>query len=339
MIAFTDTERKEYRNIWVVAEILLGEIQSVTYELTGAARTLADFRKSEVWVVVMGTGIERKLESLFAYGADVVILVDNPELSGFVDETEAKIMKRLIVKYKPEVVICGATTRGRALIPRVSVMTHCGLTADCTGLSIDPKNGDLFQTRPAFGGNIMATIRCSNHRPQMATVRPKVMKSPEPDPGHTGRIIKEEMLANDTEKVKQIIDIFHSNETAYNLADAQLIISGGRGLKGPKGFDLLKQFAEKVGGAAVGASRAAVDSGWIPYTHQVGQTGQTVQTKVYIACGISGQIQHLVGMQSCDLIIAIDKNPDTPMMQIADITVIGDLFEVIPEIVKGITNL
>jgi len=339
MIALTDAERKEYRNIWVVSGVLSGEIQSVTYELTGAARTLADFRKSEVWVVVMGTGIERKLESLFAYGADVVILVDNPELSGFVDETEAKIMKRLIVKYKPEVVICGATTRGRALIPRVSVMTHCGLTADCTGLSIDPENGDLLQTRPAFGGNIMATIRCSNHRPQMATVRPKVMKLPEPDLSRTGRIIKEEMLTSDTEKVKQIIDIFHSNETTYNLADAQIIISGGRGLKGPKGFDLLKQFAEKVGGAAVGASRAAVDSGWIPYAHQVGQTGQTVQTKVYIACGISGQIQHLVGMQSCDLIIAIDKNPDTPMMQIADIAVVGDMFEVIPEIVKGITNL
>ena len=252
-------------------------------------------------------------------------MVDNPGLSGFVDETETKIMKRLIVKYKPEVVICGATTRGRALIPRVAVMTNCGLTADCTGLSIDPENGDLLQTRPAFGGNIMATIRCSNHRPQMATVRPRVMKSPEPDPGRTGRIMKEEMLTSDTEKIKQIIDVFHSTETAVNLADAQIIISGGR--------------AKRVGGAAVGASRAAVDSGWIPYAHQVGQTGQTVQTKVYIACGISGQIQHLVGMQSCDLIIAIDKNPDTPMMQVADIAVVGDLFEIIPEIVREITNL
>jgi len=318
MIAFTDAERKEYRNVWVVAEILSGEIQPVTHELTGAARTLADLRKSEVWVVIMGSGIEGKPESLFAYGADVVIVVDNLGLSGFVDETETKIMKRLIVKYKPEVVICGATTRGRALIPRVAVMTNCGLTADCTGLSIDPENGDLLQTRPAFGGNIMATIRCSNR---------------------TGRIIKEEMLTSDTEKIKQIIDVLHSTETAANLADAQIIISGGRGMKGPEGFNLLKQFAERVGGAAVGASRAAVDSGWIPYAHQVGQTGQTVQTKVYIACGISGQIQHLVGMQSCDLIIAIDKNPDTPMMQIADIAVVGDLFEIIPEIVREITNL
>lgn len=339
MIAFTDTEKKEYRNIWVVAEILSGEIQPVTHELTGAARTLADLRKSEVWVVVMGSGIEGKPESIFAYGADVVIVVDNLGLSGFVDETETKIMKRLIVKYKPEVVICGATTRGRALMPRVAVMTNCGLTADCTGLSIDPENGDLLQTRPAFGGNIMATIRCSNHRPQMATVRPRVMKSPEPDSGRTGRIIKEEMLTSDTEKIKQIIDVFHSTETAFNLADAQIIISGGRGMKGPEGFNLLKQFAKRVGGAAVGASRAAVDSGWIPYAHQVGQTGQTVQTKVYIACGISGQIQHLVGMQSCDLIIAIDKNPDTPMMQIADIAVVGDLFEIIPEIVREIANL
>ncbi|OGD38058.1 hypothetical protein A2V94_05295 [Candidatus Atribacteria bacterium RBG_16_35_8] len=339
MIAFTDAERKEYRHIWVAAEVLSGEIQPVTHELIGTARTLADLRKSEVWVVVMGSGIKGKLESLFAYGADVAIVVDNPGLSGFVDETEAKIMKRLIAEYKPEVLICGATTRGRALMPRVAVMTHCGLTADCTGLSIDPENGDLLQTRPAFGGNIMATIRCSNHRPQMATVRPRVMKSPEPDPGRTGRIIKEEMLTSDTEKIKQIIDVFHSTETAFNLADAQIIISGGRGMKGPEGFKLLKQFAERVGGAAVGASRAAVDSGWVPYAHQVGQTGQTVQTKVYIACGISGQIQHLVGMQSCDLIIAIDKNPDTPMMQIADIAVVGDLFEIIPEIVREIPNL
>jgi len=339
MIAFTDAERKEYRHIWEAAEVLSGEIQPVTHELIGTARTLADLRKSEVWVVLMGSGIEEKLEPLFAYGADVAIVVDNPGLFGFVDETETKIMKRLIAKYKPEVVICGATTRGRALMPRVAVITHCGLTADCTGLSIDPENGDLLQTRPAFGGNIMATIRCSNHRPQMATVRPRVMKSPEPNPCRTGRIIKEEMLTSDTEKIKQVIDVFHSTETAVNLADAQIIISGGRGMKGPKGFNLLKQFAQRVGGAAVGASRAAVDSGWISYAHQVGQTGQTVQTKVYIACGISGQIQHLVGMQSCDLIIAIDKNPDTPMMQIADIAVVGDLFEIISEIVREIPKL
>lgn len=339
MIAITDAEKKKYSNVWVIAEVLSEKIQPVTSELLGVARSLADLKNSEVWVVVISSCMKDKTDSLYAYGADVVLLVDNYGLSGYVDEAEARILQRLIEKYRPEVVICGATSRGRSLIPRVAVMSYCGLTADCTDLSIDSENGDLLQTRPAFGGNIMATIRCSNHRPQMATVRPRVMKSPEPVPGRTGKMIREGILVSDTEKVKRIIDIFHSTETAVNLSDAQMIVSGGRGMKGPEGFKLLKQFAEKLGGAAVGASRAAVDSGWIPYAHQVGQTGQTVQTKVYIACGISGQIQHLVGMQSCDLIIAIDKNPNTPMMQMADITVVGDLFEIIPELIRNITKL
>jgi len=338
MIALTDVDRKEYRNIWVVAELLSGEIQPVTHELIGAARPLADARGSQVWVVVMGSGIAGQAEALFAYGADGVIVVDDPRLSGFVDELEARIMVRLIKKYKPEVVLCGATSRGRALIPRVAVKANCGLTADCTGLAIDPENGDLLQTRPAFGGNIMATIRCPNHRPQMATVRPRVMKAPEPDFKRTGKVIREDVLDTDADRIKKIIEIFHSSETAVNLADAQIIIAGGRGMKGPKGFDLLRQLAARVGGA-VGASRAAVDAGWIPYAHQIGQTGQTVQTKVYIACGISGQIQHLVGMQSCDLIIAINTDPNAPMMQIADIAVVGDVFEIVPELINQIPEL
>jgi electron transfer flavoprotein alpha subunit len=338
MIAQNDNDRKEYKNIWVVAEVLSGKIQPVTHELTGAAKELAKARGSEVWAVVMGSGLKDNLDCLFEYGVDVVIIADDPKLKGFLDEIEANFMTRMINKYKPEVVICAATSRGRALIPRVAVKTNSGLTADCTGLSIDPENGDLLQTRPAFGGNIMATIRCSNHRPQMATVRPRVMKELEPVSGRKGKIIEHDLLESDSDKLKQIIDVFHSSETAVNLADAQIIISGGRGMKGQDGFALLKQFAQRVGGA-VGASRAAVDSGWIPYAHQVGQTGQTVQTKVYIACGISGQIQHLVGMQSSDLIIAIDKNPDTPMMQIADIAIVGDVFEIIPEIISQIPKL
>lgn len=338
MIAQNDIERKEYKNIWVVAEVLSGQIQPVTNELIGAARSLADVRKSEVWAVVIGSGLKDNLDCLFEYGADTVIIADDPKLTGFIDEIEANFMTRMIEKYKPEVVICAATSRGRALIPRVAIKTNCGLTADCTELSIDPENGDLLQTRPAFGGNIMATIRCSNHRPQMATVRPRVMKELEPVAGRMGNIIEEALMVTDSDRIKEILDVFHSSETAVNLADAQIIISGGRGMKGPEGFKLLKQFAQRVGGA-VGASRAAVDSGWIPYAHQVGQTGQTVQTKVYIACGISGQIQHLVGMQSSDMIIAIDKNPDTPMMQIADIAVVGDVFEILPEIIAQIPKL
>lgn len=338
MIALTENDKKEYKNIWVVAEQLSGEIQLVTHELIGAARPLADARNSQVWVVVTGSSMKEKAKALFAYGADKVIVVEDSRLLDFNDEMEAKILGRLIEKYKPEVVICGATTRGRALIPRVAVSTNCGLTADCTELGIDPENGDLLQTRPAFGGNIMATIRCSNHRPQMSTVRPRVMKAPEPDMSRSGEIIMENVIGSDTDNIKKVIEVFHNLENTVNLADAQIIVSGGRGMKGPQGFALLKQLADKVGGA-VGASRAAVDAGWIAYAHQVGQTGQTVQTKVYIACGISGQIQHLVGMQSSDLIIAIDKNPDTPMMQIADIAVVGDLFEVIPELIKEIPKL
>lgn len=338
MIITSSNDRSKYSNVWVVAELLSGAIQPVTHELIGAARSLADARGSQVWVVAMGEGINEQATSLFAYGADKVIAVDDKRLSGFNDEIEASIMVRLIEKYYPETVIYAATTRGRALAPRIAVIANCGLTADCTELSIDPENGDLLQTRPAFGGNIMATIRSSNHRPQMATVRPRVMKALEVDTSRTGEIIFESVLDSDIVLTKKIIDTFHSDETVVNLGDAQIIIAGGRGMKGPEGFELLRKFAAKVGGA-VGASRAAVDNGWISYTNQVGQTGQTVQTKVYIACGISGQIQHLVGMQSCDMIIAIDKDPNTPMMQIADIAIVGDLFEVVPEIMKELSKV
>ncbi len=338
MILINEADRSNYTNVWVVSEVLSGNIQPVTHELLGAARALADKRGCGVWAVAMGSGITDQARSLFAYGADKVIVVDDARLSGFVDELEARVLVRLIKKYKPEIVLCAGTTRGKALAPRVAVRANCGLTADCTGLDIDADNGDLLQTRPAFGGNIMATIRSSNHRPQMATVRPRVMKAPEPDPGRTGEIISESLEENDSVKLKRIIEIVHSGDSTVNLGDAEIIISGGRGVKGPEGFELLRRFAAKVGGA-VGASRAAVDAGWIPYSHQIGQTGQTVQTKVYIACGISGQIQHLVGMQSCDFIVAIDKNPDTPMMQLADIAEVGDLFEIIPEIINEISRV
>ena len=338
MLIQNDTDKSQYANVWVVAEVLSGKIQPVTHELIGAARKLADARNSQVWAIVLSSSVTAQASALIPYGADKVVVVDDIRLAGFTDEIEAKVMIRLIDTYKPEIVICGATTRGRALIPRVAVMTQCGLTADCTELGIDPENGDLLQTRPAFGGNIMATIRCSRHRPQMATVRPRVMKAPEPDLTRTGEVIVETVLDSDASKIKRIVEVFHSDETAINLADALIIISGGRGMKGPEGFDLLRRLAARVGGA-VGASRAAVDAGWIPYAHQVGQTGQTVQTKVYMACAISGQIQHLVGMQSCDTIIAIDKDPTTPMMQIADIALVGDVFEVIPELINEIPKL
>ncbi len=338
MLIQKESDKSLYTDVWVVAEVGGGKVQPVTFELVGAARPLADARKSRVVAVVLGSGVGNEAPTLFSHGADHVLLVDDVRLAGFTDEIEASVLVRLIGKYKPEIVICAATTRGRALIPRVAVTARTGLTADCTELGIDPENGDLLQTRPAFGGNIMATIRCSSHRPQMATVRPRVMKALEADVTRTGEVLHEKVLDSDCSKIKRIVEIVHGADSAVNLADAAIIISGGRGMKGPAGFELLHKLAQLIGGA-VGASRAAVDAGWVPYAHQVGQTGQTVQSKVYMACSISGQIQHLVGMQSCDMIVAIDKNPETPMMQMADIAIVGDVFEVIPEIIAEIPRL
>ena len=328
-----ELDRLSYRNVWTISECSGNKIHPVSYELLGTARRLAAERGCEVWTVVLGSGIGGQISSLFAYGADKVISADDERLRSFNDELECHIIERLVRKYRPEIVLSAASSRGRALIPRLAGRIHAGLTADCTGLAIDPENGDLLQTRPAFGGNIMATIRSGDFRPQMATVRPRVMPMPEPDPGRTGEIIRETVSPADTLNIKEIIQTVERSESTVNLSDARIIVAGGRAMKGPDGFRLLEQFADRIGGA-IGASRAAVDNGWIAYPHQVGQTGATVQTDVYIACGISGQIQHLIGMQSCKTIIAIDIDDTTPMMKLADIAVKGDLFEIIPALIK-----
>ncbi|MBO4327524.1 MAG: electron transfer flavoprotein subunit alpha/FixB family protein [Clostridia bacterium] len=330
-----EPDRLSYRNVWTISECSNGGIHPVSYELLGIARKLAAERGCEVWTVAMGNALEGKLGSLIAYGADKVISVDDACLRAFNDELECHILERLINKYRPEIVLCAATSRGRALIPRLAGKIHAGLTADCTGLTIDPESGNLLQTRPAFGGNIMATIKSADFRPQMATVRPKVMPMPEPGPGRTREIIREAVEAADKLNIKEILRTVERHEATVNLSDARIIVAGGRAMKGPDGFRLLEAFAKQIGGA-VGASRAAVDNGWIAYPHQIGQTGATVQTDLYIACGISGQIQHLVGMQSCKTIVAIDIDDTTPMMKLADIAVKGDLFEIIPNIMKEI---
>jgi electron transfer flavoprotein alpha subunit len=329
----TDTERSEYSDVWVVAEVLDGRVQDVTHELLGAARRLADARGSRVGCVLMGSGVSDQAEALGAHQADIVYVIDDPVLEQFIDETEAAALSRIVRKHKPEIVLCAATSRGRALIPRVAVQIDAGLTADCTGLEIDPETGVLLQTRPAFGGNIMATIKCEEHRPQMATVRPRVMEAPAPEQGRTAEVVAESLAEDEFTKLKRVLEAVHDSEEGVKIADAQFIITGGRGVKGPEGFQMLEDLARHLG-AAVGASRAAVDAGWIPYAHQVGQTGQTVQPTVYMACGVSGQIQHLVGMQSSDYIIAINKDPDAPIMQLADVALVGDLFEIIPAIIK-----
>ena len=330
-------DRRSYRNVWTVSECAGGDIHPVSYELLGKARELAAAGGCEVWTVVLGSGFSEHLDALYAYGADVIVAVDDARMRAFNDELECHVLERLVEKYRPEIVLCAATSRGRALIPRLASRIHTGLTADCTGLAIDPDSGNLLQTRPAFGGNIMATIKCTDYRPQMATVRPKVMPMPSPEPGRTGKLIRENLEPADTLNIKEILQTVERREPTVNLSEARIIVAGGRAMKGPDGFRLLETLAKQLGGA-VGASRAAVDNGWIAYPHQIGQTGATVQTDVYIACGISGQIQHLVGMQSCKTIVAIDIDDTTPMMKLADVSVKGDLFEIIPELIKELNK-
>ncbi|MBI4972790.1 MAG: 4Fe-4S binding protein [Candidatus Omnitrophica bacterium] len=324
---------KNYKGIWVFIEQKNSLIQSVSYELLGKARDLAKKLSCEVSGVLIGNGLDDQLDELFWRGADNIYLVQAPEITHFQDEPYTNILVKLIQEYKPEIVLCGATAIGRSLISRVAVKIKAGLTADCTGLDIDPEKKILLQTRPAFGGNIMATIISPNFRPQMATVRHKVMQPLEPDKKRKGKVIRESFDSPVYASRTKLLDIVEEIESLVNLAEADIIVSGGRGMAGPENFKLLTELAQVLG-AAVGASRAAVDSGWMPYSHQVGQTGRTVAPKIYIACGISGQIQHLVGMQSAKIIVAINKDPDAPIFKVATYGIVADLFQIVPALTK-----
>lgn len=277
--------------------------------------------------------MKEKANELFERGADIVYLVDSPHLKYYQDDPYSKVLTEVINEHKPEVVLCGASTIGRSLISRVAVKINAGLTADCTGLDIDPKEKLLLQTRPAFGGNIMATIITPNHRPQMATVRHKVMQEAGIEKGRKGTIIEKKYSDEILFTRTKLIDIVEEIEETVNLTEADIIVSGGRGVGGPENFDIIRELALTVGGA-VGASRSAVDADWIPYSHQVGQTGKTVCPKIYIACGISGQIQHLIGMQSSKIIVAINKDPDAPIFKVATYGIVADLFQIVPALTK-----
>ncbi len=324
---------KNYKGIWVFIEQKKGKVQSVSYELLGKAQELAKRLSCEVSGVLIGSHLDSQLDELIWRGTDNVILVEAPELANFQDEPYTNILIELIKKYKPEIVLCGATAIGRSLISRVAAKVKAGLTADCTGLDIDPDKKILLQTRPAFGGNIMATIISPNFRPQMATVRHKVMLPMEPDKRRKGKIIRENFDSQVYASRTKLLDIIEEIESTVNLAEADIIVSGGRGMGAAENFKIIQEFAQVLG-AAVGASRAAVDSGWMPYSHQVGQTGRTVSPKIYIACGISGQIQHLVGMQSSKIIVAINKDSEAPIFKVATYGIVGDLFQIVPALTK-----
>ena len=323
----------QYKDVWIFCEQKKGIIQTISFELLGEGKKLAKKLGVKLCAVILGHDIESKIDELSSRGADKIYIVDAPELKSYQDDPYTKILVELVKEYKPEIILCGATTIGRSLVSRVAVNIDAGLTADCTGLDIDEKEKLLLQTRPAFGGNIMATIITPNHRPQMATVRHKVMKEAELHKSHKSEVIRKKYPQNLLKSRTTLLDIVEEIEETVNLAEADIIVSGGRGLGGPENFSIIKELAKVLGGA-VGSSRAAVDAGWMPYSHQVGQTGKTVCPKLYIACGISGQIQHLIGMQSSKVIVAINKDPDAPIFKIATYGIVGDLFEVVPALTK-----
>jgi len=325
----TTHDLEEFKHVWVMTEQLDGHIESVTYELLGEGRKLANDLNMDLCAVLLGSEIEKKAQDLIAHGADKVYVVDRPQLAYFADEPYANAMIELINEHKPCILLCGATAVGRSLVARVAVSVHAGLTADCTALAIDPDSRNLLQTRPAFGGNIMATIETPAHRPQVATVRHKVMQEAEPDSSLVGEVIIQEISDAILKSRTTRLRFVKEEEATVNIAEANILVSGGRGLQKQENFDIIRDFA-KLLGAGIGASRAAVDSNWIPYSHQVGQTGKTVCPKLYFACGISGQIQHLAGMSSADIIVAINKDPDAPIFDVATYGIVGDALEILP---------
>lgn len=326
----------EWKDVWTLAEQKGEKLHPVSFELLGRGRSLADERGSRLCAVVLGSKVSSDdLRELIERGADVVYLVDYPQLANFLVEPYARILCLLIESYHPEIMIAAATTTGRTVMPYVSAKIRAGLTADCTGLEIEPGTGLLLQTRPAIGGNILATIKTPSARPQMATVRPKSTRIPERQPDRMGEI----------KRIELVEDIFASRitfdnyvpdaEGASSIEEADIVIAGGAGVKTVEGFDLINQLAESLHGA-VGASRPCVDHGWQPYARQVGLSGKTVSPRLYVACGISGAIQHLAGIQTAESIIAINTDPNAPIFQLADLGIVGNMVDVLPELVEKI---
>ncbi len=322
----------EHRGIWVFAEQRDGQLKSVGYELLSRGRELADTLSTELCAVCFGHNIN-EVDRLTAYGADKVYLMDEPTLANQQEDIYATELVRLIKEHKPEIVLAGATSFGRAFIPRVAAILKTGLTADCTGLEIDTEKRLLLQTRPTFGGNIMATIICEARRPQMSTVRPRVFKKNAPDETKKGQIIKVDFNKEGVTSKTKLLGFIEDLTEKVKLEDADIIVSGGRGLGKPENFELIEELASVLG-AAVGSSRPPVDEGWIPYSHQVGQTGKTVCPRLYIACGISGAVQHLAGMQTSDIVVAINDDPDAPIFEAATYGIVGDLFQVVPMMIE-----
>lgn len=326
------------KNVYVLAEQRDGELQKVGIELIGKARELADNLGQQVVGVILGSGIKEKAQILIEHGADEVIVVDHPMLAEYVTEPYAKALYQVIKECDPEIVLYGASSIGRDLAPRVSARVHTGLTADCTGLAIDPETKLLLMTRPAFGGNIMATIVCENHRPQMATVRPGVMQALPKDANRKGEIKEIKVELTDADMNVKVREVIKQKHKAADITEAKILVAGGRGIGSAQGFDMLRELADVLGGE-IASSRANVDAGWIEKDRQVGQTGKTVRPNLYIACGISGAIQHVAGMEGSDVIISINKNTTSPIFDVSDLGVVGDVKVILPKLTEAIKKV
>jgi len=323
------TDLSAYKDVWVFAEHRDGALAKVGLQLLGSAQQLAADVGERVCAVLVGNKVEGLIPTLFEYGAEVVYHVEAPELESYRFDTYTKALVELTREFSPNMFLLGATHIGRDLAPRVSRRLMAGLTADCTELTIDPETKLLKMTRPAFGGNVMATILCPNTRPQMSTVRPGIMKEIEPKAGASGEVIKFEVVFEERDLMITIKEIVKEQKKAVNLEEATIIVSGGRGVGSPEGFKVLQKLADVLE-AEVAGSRVAVEKEWISQDHQVGQTGKSVRPDLYIACGISGSIQHRAGMQASGCIVAINKDPDAYMFKIADYGIVGDLHTVVP---------
>ena len=329
----------EYKGGWVFIEQYLGDVAKVSWELLGTGRELANTIGVELIAVIIGHDVDRLRTEAYAYGADTAIMMDNEVYANYRTEPFTDALCHLIDKHKPEIILMGATGQGRDLAGSVATVVGTGLTADCTGLAIDA-HGNLAQTRPAFGGNIMATIMCDKYRPQMATVRPHVMKALEYAADRRGGVIRESFAPSEESILVKVLEVIMDKDgrDQVDVAAAEIIVSGGRGMMGKENFSILQELADELG-AVVGSSRSAVDAGWMPHSRQVGQTGKTVRPKIYIACGISGAIQHLVGMQDSDVVIAINRDPEAPIFEVATYGIVGDLFQVVPVLTHKVREL
>lgn len=325
--------KDNHQGIWVYIEHTAGHVQRVGLELLHAGRELKAVTGEELTAVVIANQTGDLAEQIKSYGADRILAVDCPQCKEYSTDAYTRLLYDLICEYHPSTVLVGATENGRDFAPRVACRLKTGLTADCTALGIDEETGDVAWTRPAFGGNLMATILCSNTRPQIGTVRPGVFRAEQV--GTAAQVVRLEKNLPEQSIRTRIKELVHREGTPFRIGEADVIVSGGRGMKGPENFPMLQELAELLGGV-VGASRAAVDSGWIDSSHQVGQTGSTVRPRLYIACGISGAIQHLAGMSGSDQIVAINQDPDAPIFKVAHYGLVGDLFEIVPALIQEI---